>query len=327
MIDTTGQQAAQLAYLSTPAPGGGGNGAATVAETAEGPGFLPFGADGFTFDDFIDIINPLQHIPIVSTLYRQMTGDQIDPGSRVGGGTLFGGPIGLVSSVINVIVDETTGKDVGEHVLALLEGEENAGVQNPQAINRPVHSARNADGDSAAARPWINPDAAPNEATFETAAGPAAITEESKNESPILEGMDVLLWAQLETAHRQRADAAGRAQTMQLADAGGAPLRFAALAGGAGGQETGPVAGWAETVDWAMRMSAANMAGPSDAAASNAAPGGAPVGALSDNAPAGAVAHNGGWFSGVMLEALAKYQQGAKLAEISTEKAARPVSR
>ncbi len=31
----------------------------------------------FTFDDFIDIINPLQHIPILSTVYREMTGDEI----------------------------------------------------------------------------------------------------------------------------------------------------------------------------------------------------------------------------------------------------------
>ena len=49
----------------------------------EAGGFKLFGDDGFTFLDFLDIINPLQHIPIIGTLYRQMTGDTLDPGSRV----------------------------------------------------------------------------------------------------------------------------------------------------------------------------------------------------------------------------------------------------
>ena len=44
-----------------------------------------FGQDGFTFFDFLDIINPLQHIPVISTIYRSLTGDKIDPGSRIAG--------------------------------------------------------------------------------------------------------------------------------------------------------------------------------------------------------------------------------------------------
>jgi hypothetical protein len=82
-----------------------------------------FGEDGFTFADFIDIINPLQHIPLLSTLYRHLTGDTIDRGSRVLGDTLFGGPIGTVASLINVFVEENTGKDLGEHALALFTDE------------------------------------------------------------------------------------------------------------------------------------------------------------------------------------------------------------
>jgi hypothetical protein len=86
--------------------------------------FSFFGDDGVTFLDFIDMINPLQHIPIVETAYRALTGDEIDPGSRLIGGTLFGGPIGLAASAFNVILENNTGKDVGEHVLALFEGDE-----------------------------------------------------------------------------------------------------------------------------------------------------------------------------------------------------------
>lgn len=79
-----------------------------------------FGDDGFTFGDFLDIINPLQHIPIVNTVYRAVTGDKIDPGSRIAGGGLFGGPIGLVASLVSGMVEESTGKDPGEHALAAL---------------------------------------------------------------------------------------------------------------------------------------------------------------------------------------------------------------
>jgi hypothetical protein len=36
-----------------------------------------FGEDGFGFDDFLDIINPLQHLPPISLVYRELTGDEI----------------------------------------------------------------------------------------------------------------------------------------------------------------------------------------------------------------------------------------------------------
>ena len=92
-----------------------------VGDPDEDDGFKIFGDDGFTFLDFIDIINPLQHIPFIGTLYREMIDDTLDPGSRVIGGTLFLGPLGTVSSLANVLVDEATGKDMGEHVLALFD--------------------------------------------------------------------------------------------------------------------------------------------------------------------------------------------------------------
>ncbi len=85
--------------------------------------FEAFGEDGPTFFDILDIINPLQHIPIISTLYRAVTGDEIDPVPRIAGGALFGGLIGAVSSLVDVVIEELTGSDIGEHVLALFEGE------------------------------------------------------------------------------------------------------------------------------------------------------------------------------------------------------------
>ncbi|MEQ8805330.1 MAG: hypothetical protein RIE16_06105, partial [Rhodospirillales bacterium] len=85
---------------------------------ASGKEFKAFGDDGLTFWDLVDVINPLQHIPVVSTLYREMTDDTLDPAPRIMGGTLFMGPIGLVASSANVMIEHNTGKDMGSHVLA-----------------------------------------------------------------------------------------------------------------------------------------------------------------------------------------------------------------
>ena len=83
--------------------------------------FKAFGADGLTFDDVLDVINPLHHLPIIGFLYRSITGDTISPASRVTGGALFGGLIGFAASVANAVLEEITGRDVGGHVIALME--------------------------------------------------------------------------------------------------------------------------------------------------------------------------------------------------------------
>ncbi len=94
-----------------------------------------WGDDGLTFDDFLDLINPLHHIPIVSTIYRAVTGDTISTGARVFGGALFGGVFGVFAAVFNAIVDQATGKDMGEHVLALFDGSDTAPNQaSPTAV-------------------------------------------------------------------------------------------------------------------------------------------------------------------------------------------------
>ena len=100
--------------------------APNAGDVDDDDGFKLFGDDGFTFLDFLDIINPLQHIPIIGTLYREITDDTLDPGSRVLGGTLFLGPVGTVVSLANVLINDATGKDVGEHVMAFFENEEPA---------------------------------------------------------------------------------------------------------------------------------------------------------------------------------------------------------
>lgn len=73
-----------------------------------------------SFWDFLDIINPLQHIPIVSTVYREITGDTIQPSMRVMGDILYGGVIGGMASIANAVIEQSTGKDVGDTVMASL---------------------------------------------------------------------------------------------------------------------------------------------------------------------------------------------------------------
>jgi len=93
-------------------------------EVATGDNVGLFGEDGFGFDDFLDIINPLQHLPIISSLYREFTGDTISAGSRMIGGGVFGGGIGLAVSAVNAAIQSETGDDIGGHVLALFDDEE-----------------------------------------------------------------------------------------------------------------------------------------------------------------------------------------------------------
>jgi len=83
-------------------------------------GFRLWGTDGFSFGDILDIVNPLQHLPVLSTVYRALTGASLAPVPRILGDALFGGPIGAAVGTANVLLEYASGKDVGEHLLAFL---------------------------------------------------------------------------------------------------------------------------------------------------------------------------------------------------------------
>ena len=72
-----------------------------------------------TVDDLLDVVNPLHHIPVIATLYRQASGDDIDGAARILGGALFGGPVGMFSSALEHFFEESTGSDFGETALVL----------------------------------------------------------------------------------------------------------------------------------------------------------------------------------------------------------------
>ncbi|WP_454020288.1 hypothetical protein [Azospirillum sp. Marseille-Q6669] len=106
--------------------------ALTVMESRDSPDRYEAEAD-MSFGDFLDIINPLQHIPIVNTVYREITGDTIRPSSKVIGGILFGGPLGGMASIANAVVEQAQGKDIGGQIMASLGFDGDAAASHPPA--------------------------------------------------------------------------------------------------------------------------------------------------------------------------------------------------
>jgi hypothetical protein len=76
----------------------------------------------FSFHNLLDIINPLEHLPIIGTLYRAITGTHIGIPEKIAGDALYGGLWGAVSSVADAAFEAVTGKDFGSTVLALFTG-------------------------------------------------------------------------------------------------------------------------------------------------------------------------------------------------------------
>ena len=113
-------------------------------------------------------------------MYRSITGDQIDPGSRIAGSGLFGGPIGTVVALANVTIEQKTGQDIGSHMMALFtKQDDNLKTQ-------------------------ISDD-------FANTSESAGITSDA---SPITTHAEVLEWAQREIAHS--AETAREAQSKNI---------------------------------------------------------------------------------------------------------------
>ncbi len=85
------------------------------------------GGEGGSFMDFLgnllDVVNPLQHIPVVSSIYRRVTGDQISGAAMIAGGALYGGPLGGAMAVADVAYAQQNGGYAGDRMLASAMGD------------------------------------------------------------------------------------------------------------------------------------------------------------------------------------------------------------
>ncbi|HYF87886.1 hypothetical protein [Azospirillum sp.] len=122
------------------------------------------------FDDLVDAVNPLQQLPVVSSVYREATGESISIPARLAGGFLFGGLPGLIGSAAMVAFEEVTGDTVLGHIGGLLEDEAGTAV---------------ADGKAAGALPWMN--AGSGEGADPALPSPQALAEALWRKSPATE--------------------------------------------------------------------------------------------------------------------------------------------
>jgi hypothetical protein len=97
-----------------------------------------FSEEGPSFRDVLDAINPLNHIPIVSSLFEEAAGHQASTAARLAGGTLLGGPIGFIASLASVIFESETGASPAETLYAAVTGDSLAGAPTQVAQAEPA---------------------------------------------------------------------------------------------------------------------------------------------------------------------------------------------
>jgi hypothetical protein len=121
-----------------------------AAASSEHLGRSMWSHGSFSFKDLIDIVNPLQHLPVIGSIYRYLTGDEPSVGTRVIGDALYGGPIGFgVSVVTNALLTNESGQDLGEWLLANVFG--------PRDDSPTLGTPKLATADSQAATPLPKP--------------------------------------------------------------------------------------------------------------------------------------------------------------------------
>ncbi|WP_426954502.1 hypothetical protein [Muricoccus radiodurans] len=93
-----------------------------------------------SFDEFLESINPLQHLPGVGTGYRAVTGQSAHPAARILVGALTGGPMGFMAGIGSVLFDVF---DVAGTIRAIANGRDQptaflawGETANPDTISR-----------------------------------------------------------------------------------------------------------------------------------------------------------------------------------------------
>jgi hypothetical protein len=135
-----------------------------------------------TFRELLSALNPLQYLPVVGTIYRAITGDQIpEPVRRIGSliaSGLMGGPIGVVINLAITAAEKISGIDldnVGQKLLAMtgLAGTPTVMTAQVPATPPPTSPAL---GPAASLTLAARPDTPPTQAVRPTTSGPRLTT-------------------------------------------------------------------------------------------------------------------------------------------------------
>lgn len=283
--------------------------AAAPSTVPAGDELKPFGEDGFTFLDVLDVINPLQHLPVIGTIYRELTGDTLSPASRVAGDILYGGPIGAFFGIANVFTESATGKDMGQHALAWLRDTLGPGQDAPpatQLANAATGTATAASSDVATA------DTSPPATAFRIT--PATAQPAASTDSALVTAM------KLTEEHADNADIVDpRRVTFAPPTRSRIPLPPTQPLGTTVASAAVATAPPPDKAAGPSRLPATSLLGrtplfavvpPPPAPLFGAGPAPAAVPPTTASAlPAGGTALDGGWFSETMLSALRKYEQ------------------
>ena len=283
-------------------------------------GFSAFSDDGLTFDDFIDIINPLHHIPVIGTVYRKMTGDELGSVSKVLGGSLFLGPLGAVSAIANILVYEATDKDVTEHVMALFENTESdqpkLSSANPKSKNISLYSNNltkktNSERHTDPVTAWAIAEASYRQSALEPISTADNATYEQQNKHGSIpsetQTANVTEWARAETSFRKAAFKPGlpSKEDTKLVTAHAQVTTPKNNVNDLSALKSNLLAGGSQSTEYAAAKYARQQSMPIKRHNPEAE-------RLTAKTTMGSIETGGGWFSNTLLSALGKHNETEK---------------
>jgi hypothetical protein len=328
--------------------------AATAVSTSK---LHMFGADDDSpsFWDLLDVVNPLQHIPIINHLYREATDDKIGVGARLVGGALFSGVLGLAGAAFNCVLEESTGNDVGGHILALFRDDPatDTGTRLAEATPAPAQPQQLAKVDTADLGDLIGsgpaPKPSPDSPTATSSVPPTASSSAPPTSAPpptaapLAAVATAPLTPDTSTASAAAAAAAGTAEMASRSTRMGrnvhdmpTPARTIPLAtqsppalGMAISSTTTrsnvPVTGRRPTQSMIAASSGRTMVEAQEGGSSTPAPAPAaavpltPSSSSSSSSASGTAANPPDWFVAAMSQGLDKYDRSAKRAATQTD--------
>ena len=107
MLDSIGPHAAENIWYK---PDNASEGEAAPMSYEEEQELSRVAKTDLSFLDILDAVNPLQHIPLISSIYRKISGDSISDVPKFVGGALYGGPVGLVAALGSYIIEAESTK-------------------------------------------------------------------------------------------------------------------------------------------------------------------------------------------------------------------------